>query len=66
MTNTEHFYDIDNDATYVTAFEVYDEDQLPGCECELDWNCGWHRGGPTAIEKLNDEWASRESDPYDY
>jgi hypothetical protein len=34
-----------------------------GCECELDWNCGLHQGGPTAIERQMDEWASRDVDP---
>lgn len=28
-----------------------DDDGYMTCECELDWNCGLHAGGPTYIER---------------
>lgn len=43
--------------------EVYEPDM---CECEIDWNCHLHSGRAyTAIERLNDEWAKSERDPYE-
>lgn len=46
----------------------YDTDDCPACsqasvcECELDWNCPLHQGGPTAIERINDAWASEQTE----
>lgn len=41
------------------AEQEYDERH---CECEIDWNCPLHQGGPTAIERQNDAWASEQTE----
>lgn len=47
-----------------TPVEPDQEDEPPFqmCECELDWNCPLHQGMYTAIERINDERASRQTD----
>lgn len=39
------------------VLEREDIDEPMQCECELDWNCGLHTAGPTAIERINDAFA---------
>lgn len=45
------------------ATPVEEEVPFMMCECELDWNCPLHSNRAyTAIELINDEWASHQSD----
>lgn len=58
-TGIRYWVDQDGKATPV---EQEQEDPTLMCECEIDWNCPLHQGQYTAIERMNDEWASRERD----
>ena len=57
-TGITYVIDLDGRATMYDDRGTYEPQ---GCECELDWNCPLHRGAYTAIERRNDEWASRET-----
>lgn len=50
------------------AWNEYHDYMEDVCECELDWICGRCRSAGviyTPIERINDEWASLEADPYE-
>lgn len=55
-SKTGRVYEIDANGR---ALPLTFDDSPTGCECEIDWNCPLHRGGYTALELRNDEWASR-------
>lgn len=43
-------------------YDPCEDEPFQMCECELDWNCPLHQGGPTAIERMNDAWASEQTE----
>lgn len=46
----------------LSEVEIEEQAASQGCECELDWNCPLHQGGPTPIERINDAWASEQTE----
>lgn len=57
-TGIEYWVDENGKATPIEVERPFEM-----CECELDWNCPLHSNRMfTAIERINDEWASRETD----